>query len=658
MAVYWELALTEHDAAHGSDIIPAFQYVSGGKTLTYAGRNWTADGQRIFASGCVDKPAGDPKPPAITSQGITPTATCVRIDEDGTFTALFGYRNPNTAVIDIAAGTGNQVTLDAAAAGAQVPAVPTEFVPGATTVALTVTGIPGDGAVTWTLVHAGGTVAATAAVATSDRCPETATDDGADIGIYASCITGSGEGPFGARFGYQSGETGAVTIPVGSANAVLISGSTAPVAAGQPSTFAPGLHDAAFTVAAIPAGGSATWSVVIGGELRTATASAATPACKDPSERTFAVDEPIGVFVSCVSSNGDGTYNAVFGYTNPNRGTIPIPAGTANAVSLSPTMGDDTSRGQPTAFPPGTDAAALVLRDIPTTREVTWTVAYQGTTSASAGVAFPTACTQPGGGGEPTPPTDPPLTPPTEKPPTAASDALGVYVSCVTLQGNRYSASFGYLNPGRTPVAVPAGAGNAVAGGGTQNAGQPTLFMPGANGFAFTLTGLRLAARPTWTVKLPDGTVATATATPSADSCRASRRGTPPQIETRIVPPRKSTPVGTRDVTKVTTRNGGKAPLYGVRVVIPRFPNRSAAIKTVPQKGTLCKSTAVSTVCTISTLLPGQSIAVALTTIPLAAGTVTGTAQARGYSATNRLFDAVDAGPLRAHGVFHPVVTG
>jgi hypothetical protein len=116
--------------------------------------------------------------------------------------------------------------------------------------------------------------------------------------------------------------------------------------------------------------------------------------------------------------------------------------------------------------------------------------------------------------------------------------------------------------------------------------------------------------------------------------------------------------VGTKDVTKVTTRNNGTTPLYGVRVVIPRFANRSAPVKVVPQKGTSCRSTAVSTVCTIATLLPGQTTEVALTTIPRVAGAVSGTAQARGYSATNRRLDAVDTGVLRAHGAFTPAVTG
>ena len=225
------------------------------------------------------------------------------------------------------------------------------------------------------------------------------------------------------------------------------------------------------------------------------------------------------------------------------------------------------------------------------------------------------------------------------------------------MRGTRYSATFGYANPGRQAFAVPAGAANRVTG--ATAGGQPVTFLPGANGAAFTLSNLRLGATPTWTVTLPSGERVSATATSSGDSCRSSRRGgSSPRITTVIEPPKTPTKVGTSDDTTVRTRNNGTKTLYDVVIRIPKFPNRSTPIKRTPQPGLTCKPAGTATVCTIKQLLPGQSTSVVLRTIPRAPGIVTGTTSSRGFSSTNQRVDAVDSGPLDAYGVLRTPVTG
>ena len=659
-SMYWELALTEHDTVHPGDIIPAFEYISGGKTERYAGQNWNAAGQAIFDNGCVKKDPDDPKPPTITDEPITPSVNCVSVNADGTFNAIFSYRNANSLPRTIAAGTDNRVDLDAAAAGSSVPGVPTEFVAGSIPVALTVSSIPEDGTATWVVTYGGTSRSAAASLATSPRCPEA--ESTPDFSVFATCITPNASGGFDALFGYQNNGLAAVSAPIGEGNYVRITGSATGLSVGQPSSLAPGLAVAAFTATSIPAGGSVSWAVTAGGQTRTATANSATERCAGPNKPPETPNEPIGLFPSCVSSNGNGTYNAVFGYSNVNPGAVEVAAGPANAVTFTPDLGDSESRGQPTVFMPGTTASAFVVRDIPATHEATWGVAYQGTTTATVGIAFPIKCLNTKGEPEPTPdpkdptPPNPPVTPPPSTPPTAQSYQLGLFISCVSVRGGRYSATFGYANPGTQAFAIAAGAANRVTG--VSAGGQPTTFLPGVNASAFTLSGLRLGATPTWTVTLPSGERVSATATSSADSCRTARRETPPRITTVIEPPKKPTKVGTPDDTTVRTRNNGTKTLYDVKITIPKFPNRSTPIKRTPAKGLTCKPVGSATVCTIKQLLPGQSTSVVLRTIPRAPGIVTGTTSSRGFSSTNQRVEAVDSGPLEAYGVLRTPVTG
>jgi hypothetical protein len=324
-------------------------------------------------------------------------------------------------------------------------------------------------------------------------------------------------------------------------------------------------------------------------------------------------------------------------------------------------------------FLPGTTAAAFVVRDIPATHTATWTVAYQGTNTASVGIAFPVACLdddgRPAGRPDPDDP-NPPVTPPPLTPPTAASYELGVYVSCVSVRGDRYSATFGYINPGAQAFSIAVGADNQVRGAGAGAQGQPVTFLPGSHDAAFAITGLRLGAQPTWTVVLPSGQRIAASADPTAESCRSTDdEPTPPAITTVITPPKRAILVGTPGETTVVTRNNGTTPLYGVNVVIPSFPDHSSPIAIRTGTGITCplarrsapaRGTRASTVlvCPCQLLLPGESVSVTLTTIPRAASTVTATTRPYGASPTNQRVDAADSGPIRAYGVLRNPVTG
>ncbi len=69
----------------------------------------------------------------ITRDAITPTVTCVAANSDGTFTAFFGYNNPNSYAVTIEVGKDNQFTPPPDSRGQ-----PTTFEPGSQTAVFTV----------------------------------------------------------------------------------------------------------------------------------------------------------------------------------------------------------------------------------------------------------------------------------------------------------------------------------------------------------------------------------------------------------------------------------------------------------------------------------------------------------------------------------------
>ena len=271
-------------------------------------------------------------------------------------------------------------------------------------------------------------------------------------------------------FGYQNDEPTAITVPIGPANEVTPGGPDR----GQPSVFSPGRVDNAFTVTGVPQGAASTWTVRGAGVERSATATVESPRCARPPPPA----RPVGIFVKCIAQHADGTYDATFGYENPNPATVEIPVGLANRFSPDP-----QARGQTTLFAPGNTQEAFMVRGTRRATTLVWTVAYQGTRTASASWDFPTKCSD--------------VTPP---PP----GSVGVFLACVTTQGHTYSATFGYENPGSRTLRIAIGQPNRFEPT-PVNRGQPSDFVPGNVQKAFTVAGIARSSRPTWTVVGPDG---------------------------------------------------------------------------------------------------------------------------------------------------------
>ncbi|HEV7486814.1 MAG TPA: hypothetical protein VGQ65_14145 [Thermoanaerobaculia bacterium] len=71
--------------------------------------------------------------------------------------------------------------------------------------------------------------------------------------------------------------------------------------------------------------------------------------------------------VTCVTDNGDGTFSAEFGFSNPNNYDIEVPIGTDNQVSPGP-----DEQGQPIEFAPGVKESAFTLTGL--TAATKWTL--------------------------------------------------------------------------------------------------------------------------------------------------------------------------------------------------------------------------------------------------------------------------------------------
>ncbi|MFL5967182.1 MAG: hypothetical protein ACJ747_11575, partial [Gaiellaceae bacterium] len=388
--------------SHPGDIIPPFFYVDGGETNHYPGMNWDAQGQAIWTNGC-DVPPPTPVLP------VQPFVKCVD-DHGSTFSAVFGYSNPNEAAVNVSVGSGNSFSPGAADRGQ-----PSTFLPNTVESAVTVTESTGSTLV-WS-VTAGGVTSSSAGadVAFPTHCStQPPLPSPKPIDIFVKCVASTGGTTFSATFGYVSSETAAVTIPAGTP-----ANSLSPDVGGQlpPSTFDPGSHESAFTVNGVPNGTSLVWTLT-SDMTRQVTARADSEPCSTSPPSPA----PIAVSPTCITDHG-ATFDATFGYVNPNASPVSIPVGSANEVA---TVGG--SGAPPTVFQPGTKTTAFTVTGAQAGSDVTWRVTSMGTPSvATANEALPTHCS-----------VDPP------DPPTAYR--IGVFVSCVTNDGSTYSATFGYSN--------------------------------------------------------------------------------------------------------------------------------------------------------------------------------------------------------------------
>lgn len=582
-------ALNGHAKNHDLDIIPPFTHRQGNRVISFPGQNWTLAGRSIWAAGC-----SDPTPPA---QPVTPTVQCVDVAADGSLTAHFGYASANTRTVTIPIGSGNAV------AGATAPGQTTAFAPGVVARAFSVTGVPSGGSATWTVAYGGVTETATASSATA-RC-QIPTGDDAPLGLIASCTVRSGA-TYTAVFGYQSDATATVTIPVGARNHVEVSTQPrGPVDRGQITAFAPGRDANSFQVTGIPVGATITWTVDTGQRVRSATASVDDPACaapvdpvQPPQPKPDPRTEPIGLFVSCVRANGNGTYDAVFGYANPNPAAVTVPIGSANATAAAPAPTGSADLGQTTTFLPGSVDSAWTATWIPAGQALTWTVAYQATTVAQATASAP-ACAD----GSPELPPRPEPTDPEQPTPQVAKPTIGVFAQCVTVTGSTYSATFGYENDGATTAIIAIGARNGFADG-RDDRGQPTEFVPGRVGAAFTVSGIPLGATPEWTVVSPSGTSATARATPTGPDCATEPPTTEPELVPDLPPPSRP-PIEDRPIRyTVDVENPGTTPSDNVVVVVPDGPGYVVTGATSSRAAT-CTRERGRIVMRVARLMPG-----------------------------------------------------
>jgi uncharacterized repeat protein (TIGR01451 family) len=209
---------------------------------------------------------------------------------------------------------------------------------------------------------------------------------------------------------------------------------------------------------------------------------------------------PIQPTVKCVDDNG-ATFQAVFGYSNPNTEAVTIAVGAGN--SIVPGM----DRGQPSTFQPGTVESAVTVTGS-SASSITWTIAYGGSvSSASATPSFPTHCS-----------TNPP---PGPKP-------IEILVTCVDNTGNTYSATFGYANSATEAVTIPAGPANRLD---PALSTPPSTFQPGSQQTAFTVTGIPNGTRLVWT--LTSDTTRTATANAEFQT-KCTPQPTPKRIEVSV----------------------------------------------------------------------------------------------------------------------------
>ncbi len=196
-----------------------------------------------------------------SSKSVLPIVECVYDHKDGTYTAYFGVNNIYHSAIGAAPGSN---TADEKNYISPAPALrdgqPNWFQPGRSKgcFSLHFDGSP----LTWTLKPAGGVENSATASSNSPRCKE--------VEPQAKCIDPLGSDGFNATFGYRNDNDFAIALYTGVGNMFVPS----PMDRGQPSSFLPGLVEAAFTSDSA-SGDNLSW--VLG--TKTATATKDTPRC-------------------------------------------------------------------------------------------------------------------------------------------------------------------------------------------------------------------------------------------------------------------------------------------------------------------------------------------------------------------------------------------
>ena len=330
------------------------------------------------------------------------------------------------------------------------------------------------------------------------------------IGVFVKCIDRSGS-TFSATFGYESGNSIPVSLPVGSANAVEPGGP----GRGQPETFQPGNVAAAFTVSGVPVGETVRWSVTYGGATHAADATADFGTLCTPPPEPPKIEVTLSV---CVVA-GATTFEARFAYHNKGEVEATVPHGTANRFEP-----ESFGAGRPIVFLPGENADALTIGGIPNGTTVEWFLTTGvGTRSARASVDSP-ACS-----GAP-----PPGPEPTQKP-------IRVAPMCVVRGDTTYEARFSYESDNDAAVTIPIGPDNRFSPP-PEGRGQPTVFSP--DGGAIAVAGIPNGTSLIWLVTLGGTTEQAQISADFPTLCTGPTPPTPPGPTDPPLPPRPPDPVG------------------------------------------------------------------------------------------------------------------
>ena len=246
--------VSEHGhGSHPDDIIPPFDYPPSGQDPGghYPGQHWRSRGRRSWTTGAWS-PCRPPRPYPLGN-----FVKCVDNFDNGSFSAVFGYENPNAIPVNLERGAANNVSRRSTASSRRRSSqARSSFVHDREH--------PRRTDVTWTLENVPGNPTETTATAGFGREVHAA-GPGADppnAGIFVTCVE-NGTSTFSATFGYTNdGDT--LIVPVGPQNAFA----PGPVDRGQPTEFLPGDHPTDFTVSGITNGTSLTWTIASGNASR------------------------------------------------------------------------------------------------------------------------------------------------------------------------------------------------------------------------------------------------------------------------------------------------------------------------------------------------------------------------------------------------------
>lgn len=233
------------------------------------------DGQDNDSDGAVDTVDPGCDGPQDNNESGEPTRVsvgveCVFDNQDGTYTAYFGYENTSGQVLDVTT-SGDGRTRNEFSPGNPVRGQVTQFKLGRNKGAFSVL-FNGD-AITWSVRAAGSSLSRATATKGSTPCGR--------LEPIAECINGTAEG-IRATFGYRNPNDFTISVPVGALNFFA----PAPTNRGQPTQLLGGLNKAAFTTLFTD---GLSWKL----DGLSATVSKSTPVCPGGC-----VDTPIGTVKS------------------------------------------------------------------------------------------------------------------------------------------------------------------------------------------------------------------------------------------------------------------------------------------------------------------------------------------------------------------------